>query len=260
MYKQISLLETNISFEKALVNSAGIDLTDPQALRKLGVQILPVKYTTLMYSLLKAVDKIFNKYAIPYWLTSGGLFAYVQTGTLFPWDDDVDIAIPEAYEKKLGDPNLVKELALSGLGISHHPLFGYKIYANKDLGFGSYHSKTTGQDYPLPFMDLSITRVNNGEIEFAYEVARKHWPRKHMPLSALGSRPRVKFGPIEVHIPENPISFLDNAYDNWRTRAVFYYHHVVGHDNPTKFAKNILPGKWVKSEYDPVYLYYFMCK
>ncbi len=54
-----------------------------------------------MLEILEHVDKLCREHGINYWLSSGTLIGAVRHGGFIPWDDDVDIEMPEADYTRL---------------------------------------------------------------------------------------------------------------------------------------------------------------
>ena len=54
-----------------------------------------------MVEMLKWVDKIMRKHKIPYSLTAGTLLGAVRHEGFIPWDDDIDLMVPQDYYEKM---------------------------------------------------------------------------------------------------------------------------------------------------------------
>ena len=146
------------SFSKETLEVA-VELADKllQENPKCTSEIPPISQENAIaiYDLMKRVDKIFTENQINYWATGGTLIGAMNFHGVLPWDDDLDICIVEADEKKLEALKL--ELEQNGLML-------YK----KDSGFyrGFYKIFNTNEapikgengilPYHYPFVDVFI--------------------------------------------------------------------------------------------------------
>lgn len=58
---------------------------------------------TVLFHILKEVDRIFQKHDIPYFLAFGTLLGCVRDGGFIPWDDDIDIAVMPEYWDRMNE-------------------------------------------------------------------------------------------------------------------------------------------------------------
>ena len=61
----------------------------------------PPGYHTRLYTLMATVDRVFGAHGIPYWIESGTRLGAVRHRGVIPWDDDIDLAVPEACDSRL---------------------------------------------------------------------------------------------------------------------------------------------------------------
>jgi lipopolysaccharide cholinephosphotransferase len=57
-------------------------------------------FRKIQLRLLDSVDRICKKHDLKYWLDFGALLGAFRNGTFIPWDDDIDISMPEEDYKK----------------------------------------------------------------------------------------------------------------------------------------------------------------
>ena len=56
-----------------------------------------VDHQKKMISLLKVVVEICKLHQLRYWLDGGALLGLYRYNDLLPWDDDIDICVPESF-------------------------------------------------------------------------------------------------------------------------------------------------------------------
>ncbi|MES2123041.1 MAG: LicD family protein, partial [Chlamydiota bacterium] len=88
----------------------------------------------LIYELLSKVDTIFKAHDITYWATGGTLMGALRYQGLMPWDDDVDVCILDADEKKL--EGIAADLDSLGLGMVKRDI--YKIFFKEGIFVEDY--------------------------------------------------------------------------------------------------------------------------
>lgn len=78
----------------------------PELLPAIQVPVLNYKDRQSLYSLAR----YFDDYASKYWVAGGSLLGVVRHQDIIPWDDDLDVAVPEADAQRLKrDPALLDE-------------------------------------------------------------------------------------------------------------------------------------------------------
>lgn len=67
------------------------------------VRMTQCEIHTVLFHILKEVDRIFQKHNIPYFLIFGTLLGCVRDDGFIPWDDDIDIAVMPEYWDRMNE-------------------------------------------------------------------------------------------------------------------------------------------------------------
>ncbi len=97
----------------------------------------------VMLDMLTWLDSICVRHDIPYWLSSGTLLGAVRHGGFIPWDDDVDVELPESHFQQL----------LNAIS-AEAPAAGYAL-----------QTSTTDPEFLFPFAKLRDTRTTISEAD-----------------------------------------------------------------------------------------------
>lgn len=174
------------------------------------------KYCKKNIEFFKKVIDFLEKNGIAYWASCGTLLGAIRDKGMIPWDDDNDICIPENQISKI--ENKLNALENIGIGWTNYQ-FGYKFY---DL-----NGIKTDYTYNYPFVDVfEMTKIDNQHI-YKNTLAQSTWPKEYYLETELYPLKKIKYEYYEIYVPNDPISFLDRAYDGWRIKAIKTYDHLI---------------------------------
>lgn len=160
------------------------------------LQVLSQNEVNDLYEMFKHLVNTLDKYAIQYCCTDGTLLGAVRHGGLIPWDDDIDIAI----ESK--DVPLMLHLK-------------YIFESN-----GKYRFVRVGKYMKLKKDNIwiDIFLLDDGVFP------QKHF--KELSFTSEEYKPfkKIKYGDIDVSVPNLYLEYLDRIFDDWRDIAYVYNH------------------------------------
>ena len=175
--------------------------------------VLSTEESSESSALLKQLDKILTKHNISYVVDGGTLVGTVQLGKRIPWDDDMDIYVMKADEKRL--MNLIQQTYTHLRFLPSYNGLYYKIWNNKSKPVAN------GQAHNWPFVDVGILDSNSThvweqrtkELKYSRHVYPKEW--------MLPSR-RMVYEGFPVNVPQKSLDFLRYRFgSNWDKRCVY---------------------------------------
>lgn len=141
-----------------------------------------------LYKTLKVIDLVTKKHNVPYWLDGGCLLGAVRHGGFIPWDIDGDIEIFAKDEERF--LALKDEMAEYGVLMK-----GRKVV------------------FPVK-VDIFMLRWNQNKkvYELNHPASRNAWPKNWYYKSDLFPLKQIKFGPIKLQAPNQPMAYLNRLY------------------------------------------------
>lgn len=128
---------------------------------------------------------------------------------MIPWDDDIDIGV------LLEDFQKLKNINWDSYGLENHGLdpnnigkITFKNYLNNNV-------KNQGV-----FIDVFVMEEKEGKIQYAYEYARKTWPKEYFLKDEVFPLKRYKFGNTILSGPKEYEPYLKRSFGNWKKPMV----------------------------------------
>lgn len=194
--------------------------------------LTPYKYIKKNIDLLKKSLEFLESNNLTYWAIGGTLLGAIRDKGMIPWDDDLDISMPDPDVEKL--LKMKNSLMEKNIGIAEWQC-GYKLY---DLN----GNEIKGKEYKYPFIDIFPMKKNeNGDYIYSSEQAQAWWPDIYY-VNELFPLKKYKFEDFYVYSMNDPINLLNNSYPGWQTKGLKSYDH----QNEKKLNKVEFPIEYNK--------------
>jgi len=174
-----------------------------------------------LYKMMQDVHELFEQKGVDYWVEFGTLLGAVRHKGLAPWDDDLDIMVPDTHIPNIrGMVNALKELGYGLIDQSTIPSVSmFRIYDLKGTPVTAWKGPSYNVDLRFPYMDIDLVkRVKVGTQE--YVVGHMDDPADQSRISYYHSlkwsqvapRRKYPFGPMEVWGPSMGDEWLQEGY------------------------------------------------
>jgi phosphorylcholine metabolism protein LicD len=188
---------------------------------------------------------ILNEFNIKYTISYGTLLGAVRHQDIIPWDDDIDIDVPDYYINKLLSKEFIKRL--NDFNCEHTIQHYNGLPDNKILVIKIYDKRgsETGYKWKFPFIDIFIiTLENNNYIKKYNDKIFGNWFNKndYYTKNQFDNLIDYKFNRLTVKGISDPNNYLSHNYgSDWKTKG-----HVGCWDHKNEQYKKTTCGNDVK--------------
>ncbi len=189
--------------------------------RRIEKNLIPRKKAKEFYRLMGDVDTLFQEAGITYWVDGGTLLGSVRNRGFVATDDDLDICVFKMDEKKL--TSIAPKLKKKGWKFEYWPRPNIlKVVSQKDSDV---------------WLDIFFVRSFKNKVHYFEASHRRGYANFFHYKEDLWPLKRVRFGPIYVMCPNNPLPYLKRGYGkNWESTTFISKHKKVGQKPPLRFS------------------------
>jgi len=169
-----------------------------------------------LYQMLKDTHELLTVEHVPYWMYGGTLLGAVRHKGMIPWDNDIDIVIPDTAESVfLGLRSQFEKLGYRILWEQ----FGYRIVSARKNGF-SFNFLGKTYYWKMACIDVFMMSRQGDKMMLSNPGYEKDWPNHYFYLSELYPLKKYRFGELWVYGPREPVPYLTRGYGkDWNTIA-----------------------------------------
>lgn len=179
-----------------------------------------------LYRLMAITHNALVTFGIPYFAESGTLIGVMRNKGIIPYDDDIDLSVPEEYISTIRSKTFKEHMAKHNVHVWERKGDGTMIKFFFNTG-----ELQSGYKFRFPWIDIfSVSyRKKRGKrvIQYTHEWARNAWPTIYYYPEEVFPLKLRKFGGIEIYTPNKAATTLDRAYPGWDKIGRLYQSHYL---------------------------------
>jgi len=191
-----------------------------------NVPVLKFHERQRLYDLADHFDRVCTQNNLRYWIMSGTLLGAVRHNDLIPWDDDIDVCMPEEDANELvGTPQFIREMEANGKYEVTTNVSIWRVVLREDrnvfldifrMNSEPTPTETTNEQGSLKWIPVSLR-------------ARLMWPNEYFVFNPHDLGQRIQFGPLQLCAPPTYSiePYLSRQYGKDWCRARI----MMGHQN-----------------------------